>query len=252
VPDSRHSDTVRREFERTAGTFDERTRGRFDAMDIVAFSRVAEDDLVLEVGAGTGNFLGLFEDVSSGLVALDLTAAMLEQSRSRFPRMMRVQADGARIPLVSECVDLVASAQALHHIWDPLPILMEMRRVVQPQGRVLIVDQVAPERYEEAVAMNELEIVRDPSHASSRPASAFRVLLRRAALEIIDERFHESVDRLSSWMWQQEFPAERIEAVRRFIAERGQQTGMSFERDGDDWVFTRRRMMILARRMQVK
>lgn len=42
--------------------------------------------------------------------------------------------------------------------------------------------------------------------------------------------------------------AGRIAAVKGFVAERGAETGMAFERAGDDWVFTRRRIQIRARR----
>jgi hypothetical protein len=62
----------------------------------------------------------------------------------------------------------------------------------------------------------------------------------------VDERIVEAEQRLSKWMWPGEFPPERIEQVRSFIAERGGETGMGFRREGDDWAFTRRRMMILA------
>jgi hypothetical protein len=121
-----------------------------------------------------------------------------------------------------------------------------MRRITAPGGRVLVVDQAATEHFEEAVAMTELEILRDPSHAASRPPSAFRILFRAAGLEITDERVVEDRQWLSKWMWPGEFPEERIEAVRAFIERRGAETGMAFERDGDDWAFTRRRVMLLA------
>ncbi len=49
-------------------------------------------------------------------------------------------------------------------------------------------------------------------------------------------------------MWPGEFPQERIDATRDFVERFGSETGMDFERDGDDWVFTRRRIMLLARR----
>jgi hypothetical protein len=45
-----------------------------------------------------------------------------------------------------------------------------------------------------------------------------------------------------------EFPPDRIAAVYRFVEEHGPETGMAFERAGDDWVFTRRRIQIRARR----
>ena len=242
-----HDATVRAEFDRAAAHFAERTAGRFDHMDPVAFSRASEGDTVVEVGAGTGNFLALFAGVAGRRIAVDLTPAMLEQAR-RHEGLDLVAGDGRRLPLRSASVDLVASAQALHHVHDPAAVVKEMRRVAKPGGRVLLVDQVATERYEEALMMTELELARDPSHAMSRPPSAYRMMARAAGLEIVDERVAESEQRLSTWMWPGEFPEERIAAVSDLIEKIGAETGMDFERDGDDWIFTRRRLMLLAER----
>ena len=243
-----HADGIRSEFTRAAPTFGDRTAGRFDHMDVVGFSRVQSGATIVEVGAGTGNFLSLFDEVAAKQVAIDLTPAMLEQAVVRNPHLDAVVADGAKLPLRSRSVDLVTSAQALHHIHEPVPVLLEMRRVVAPGGRVLIVDQVATERVEETQFMNKLDHIRDPSHAACRPPSAFRIMVAAAALEVEDETIKESQERVSSWMSPAEFPPDRIAAVNEFIAKHGPETGMDFERDGDDWVYTRRRIMVLARR----
>jgi SAM-dependent methyltransferase len=234
------------EFTRAAEGFAERTKGRFQELDAVAFSQVEKGAVVLEVGAGTGHFLSLFEDVASELIAVDITPAMLGRARQDHPRIAAVLGDGARVPLRSNSVDLATSAQMFHHVRQPLPILNELRRVVTPRGAVLIVDQVAPERFEEAVAMTELETIRDPSHAVSRPPSAFRVLVQAAGLEVTDLRVVESKSRLSKWMWPGEFPEDRIRAVREFVDARGEETGMGFEREGDDYTFIRRRILLRA------
>jgi SAM-dependent methyltransferase len=239
---------VRAEFERAAEGFAERTAGRFDGLGAVAFARIRPGSTVLEVGAGTGNFLALFEGVASRRIATDLTPGMLRVARRRHPGLELVAADGARLPFPTESIELVCSAQALHHIPRPVPVVMEMRRVVAPGGRVMVVDQVAPERREEARAQNELDLIRDPTHAASRPPSAMRTIVGAAGLSIVDERIVQSEGRLSQWMWSGEFPSERIAAVRRFIEERGAETGMGFEPDGEDWTFRRSRMMLLATR----
>ena len=239
-------EAVRQEFTRAAAGFADRTRGRFDSLGVLGFSQVPPGASVVEVGGGTGSFISLFEGGGRTLVNVDLTPAMLAVSRRSHPRVLLLNADAAKLPLATGSVDLVAGAQVLHHIHKPLPVLREMKRVAAPTGRVLIVDQCATERYEEAVAMNELEIVRDPSHAASRPPSAFRTLLRAAGLSILGERVVEVPERFSQWMRPGEFPDERIRSVLDFIERRGRETGMRFERDGDEWVFTRRRIMLLA------
>jgi ubiquinone/menaquinone biosynthesis C-methylase UbiE len=239
---------IQEEFERAASAFSQRTRGRFDDLPATEFSRVRDHETVLEVGCGTGNFLRQFRGRAQRLVGLDLTAGMLGVARAEHPDLELVQGNARRLPFASASVDLVTSAQALHHIWDPIPVAMEMRRVAGPEGRVMIVDQHTTESYEEASFMNQLEVIRDPSHAVSRPPSAFRIIIASSGLEIVDEHLWEGTNRLSQWMWPDEFPVERIEQVRLFIEKHGPETGMNWERDGDDWVFTRRRMMILARR----
>src|SRR5687768_11029294 len=113
-------------------------------MGVVEFSRVAPGASVVEVGAGTGSFLALFDDVASQQIGIDLTPGMLAELTANHPRMGAVVADGARLPLRSRSVDLVTSAQTLHHMHAPLPVIREMRRVMAPGGRILIVDQVAP------------------------------------------------------------------------------------------------------------
>lgn len=237
------------EFDRSAGSFAERTKGRFDHMNVVEFSRVPAGATVIEVGAGTGNFLNLFEGVAGRLIALDLTETMLRTAQKEFPTMALVVGDGARLPFASRSIDLVSCAQMLHHVPEPLPLIKEMARVCATDGHVLIVDQAATERYEEIAFMNQLEVIRDPSHAMSRPPSALKILVGAAGLEIVDERIVDSEQRMSTWMAPGEFPEQRFAQVETFIEKFGHETGMNFERDGDDWVFNRRRIMILARRV---
>lgn len=244
-----HRADIQEEFGRAAAPFARRTAGRFDALDVVPFSRVRRGASVLEVGAGTGNFLSLFRDVAGLLLAVDLTHEMLRVAREEHDGLALVVGDGYALPLASGTVELVTSAQTFHHIHRPVPVLQEMRRVVAPGGRVLVVDQIATERYEEAALMSDLEMVRDPTHAASRPASAMRIMVGAAGLRIIDERIVEDEQRFSRWMWPDEFPEGRIDAVRAFVEAHGDRTGMDFVPDGDDFVFTRRRMMLLAQRV---
>lgn len=244
----RERSVVQTEFDRAAVSFAERTKNRFDDLDVVGFSRLRRGGSVLEVGAGTGNFLRSFEPVAGCLVAADLTMGMLLEGRHRHPAIVPVASDGAHLPFPSRSFDLVTTAQTLHHVSDPLPFLRELRRVVKPDGAVLIVDQVATESYEQIAFRHQLEVLRDPSHAATRPASAFFIMIRAVGLNVIADRMVTGHNRLSQWMWPNEFPPERIDAVRDFIARFGHETGMEWRRDGDDWIFTRRRIMLLAQR----
>lgn len=242
-----HIGKVKEEFERVATTFGERTAGRFDHMKVVEFSRISPGESVVEVGAGTGNFLALFREVAALLAAVDVTHSMLESARKLHGIENLIVADGAQLPLRDSSFSLVCCAQMLHHVPDPMPLLREMARVAGPGGRVLVVDQLAGDSEAEIEALNELEILRDPSHARSRPATEFRKLLTQVGLQIVDEKVTERKESFSSWMSPPEFPPERIEAVRRYISDKGEATGLGFIEEGDEIFYTRRRIMLLAR-----
>lgn len=247
-PDSRNRAVVRDEFTRAAATFAERTKGRFDHMHVVEFSRVEPGATVVEIGAGTGNFLDLFAGVADHLIAVDVTEEMLRTAQRSFPDMGLLLGDGMRLPLRSRSMDLVGCAQMLHHVHEPLPLLKEMRRVSKPEGGVLVVDQAAPESYEQTAFMNELETIRDPSHAASRSPSSLRVLIQSAGLEVVDEKLTTTTQTMSAWMATGEFPEGRFGAVESFIEKFGPETGMNFRRENGEWAFDRQRVMFLCKR----
>jgi ubiquinone/menaquinone biosynthesis C-methylase UbiE len=248
VPDREHQAKIRSEFDSAAPVFAERSRSRYDAIDVVGFSQVATGATVLEVGSGTSNFLRLFDDVAGACIGIDLSFGMLAEARRLYPHHLLVQGEGESLPLGSGSIALATCAQMLHHVWDPLPLVKELRRVAGKEGKVLVVDQIATERFEEATRMSQLETVRDPSHAMSRPRSGYLTMIRAAGLKVVAEHVHEDRSSLSKWMWPEEFDSERIDATRAFIAQHGHETGMEFEKEGDDYTFTRRRLMILAER----
>jgi SAM-dependent methyltransferase len=243
-----HSETIRSEFGRTAPVVTKRTAGRFDSTGAVEFSQLGTRRSVLEVGVGTGVFLSLFSEVAGLSIGIDLTEEMLHEARRNNAELVLAVGDGHRLPLRSKAVDLATSAQTLHHVPHPVPFIAELRRVTKDDGRVLIVDQVATERYEEALFMNKLETIRDPSHAASRSPSTMRSLLMSAGLNVVDERLVETRSTFESWMPPEEFPPERIRETRDFIDRFGSETGMEFREEDGDWTFKRERVLLLARR----
>ena len=201
---------------------------------------------MIEVGAGTGNFLSLFSGMSTPLVAADLTQGMLRVARERNPALLLACGDGARLPFADGSFDLVTSAHAMHHIPDPVPVLREMRRIARSEGRVLVVDLAAPDDPAEAARADEVMTIRDPSHATSLTVDALRDALAGAGLREIDHRVVDRRGLVSNWMWPGEFPEERIAAVRNYVKRHWDELGMDLRPQGDDFSYRDRRMMFLA------
>lgn len=241
-----HEQLVREEFSRTAAAFADRQRRRYEAFDAVSFSGLAAGGSVLEVGAGAGSFLAGFRQAASLAVALDFTRPMLEVARRDHGWIACVLGRGTELPFPARSFQLVACANALHHMPDPAAVLSEMARTTC--HRVLVVDQAASEIRSEAEAQNRLERLRDPSHATARSLSDQRRLLEGAGLEVVAGRVVERDETVSAWTNPREFSGDRIEAVQQFLTRHSSTTGMGFRKVGDDWVFRRRTALLLGER----
>jgi ubiquinone/menaquinone biosynthesis C-methylase UbiE len=100
-------------------------------------------DTLLDVGCGTGL---LAEDLSGHvrrITAIDVSAAMLAIARRRSgggPIEYRL-CDVRELP-ETETYDVIVSHTALHHLPDVAGTLTKLRRLVNPGGRLIIVDCV--------------------------------------------------------------------------------------------------------------
>lgn len=241
-----HASVVREEFERAAAGFARRTVGRFDHLDVPTFSRVREGDSVIEVGAGTGNFLSLFAPVAGRLVATDLTPGMLRVGREMHGLTQIVCGDGARLPFADDSFDLVTSAHAMHHIPDPVPVLREMARIAR--SHLLVVDIAGSDDRTGARFADEVMTLRDPSHAHNLTTAELRSALEQAGLRVIDHRVVDRRGLVSNWMWPGEFPEERIAEVRAYVERHWDKIGMDIRPEGEDFSYRDGRQMFLAGR----
>jgi ubiquinone/menaquinone biosynthesis C-methylase UbiE len=98
---------------------------------------------VLELGVGTGVNLAWYEP-SVDLVAVDFSASMLQLARQRACRSdpAWVQADALALPFADGSFDHVVASLFFCSIADPPKALSEVRRVLCPGGRLLLLEHV--------------------------------------------------------------------------------------------------------------
>lgn len=96
---------------------------------------------VLELGVGTGVNLPLYPPDAT-VVALDHSAPMLRQSlrRQRRARVWAVQADAHHLPFPADAFDAVTGSLLFCSVAEPARALAEIRRVLRPGGRLLLVE----------------------------------------------------------------------------------------------------------------
>lgn len=105
---------------------------------------------VADIGCSTGYLLEDLRDSISGvsLIGVDLVAAGLRKAHANVPEATLLQADACALPLEDESVDAVVSANLLEHVPDDARALAEMRRILRPGGRAVIVVPVGPRNYD--------------------------------------------------------------------------------------------------------
>jgi SAM-dependent methyltransferase len=98
--------------------------------------------LVLDVGCGNGYVLSRYAAAGARTVGLDLTPAALAMSRARF-RLARlagrfVNGSAEELPFADATFDAVCSMGVLHHTPDTPRAVSEIRRVLKPGGRLIV------------------------------------------------------------------------------------------------------------------
>lgn len=107
--------------------------------------KAAPGRTLLDVGCGTGAFEQMLAEDYPGLemVGVDISENMLTIAREKLashPNVSFMQATASTLPFDDSRFDRVVSASALHYFEDPSAALAEMRRVLTPDGRLIIVD----------------------------------------------------------------------------------------------------------------
>jgi ArsR family transcriptional regulator len=119
-----------------------------------ALLRLMPPMVIADLGAGEGSSALLLSQTAVRVIAVDTSVKMLEVARDQALRagIQNVEyrlGDMEEIPIDSSTVDLAFFSQSLHHALHPARALAEAHRILQPGGRIVILD-LAKHRFEEA------------------------------------------------------------------------------------------------------
>jgi SAM-dependent methyltransferase len=126
---------------------------------------VGPGDRVLDVACGTGIVARHAAARGATVVGVDLNAQMLAVARAADPAIEWIEADAAALPLANAAFDVVLCQQGLQFMPDPAAAIVEMRRVLAPDGRLTVSVWRPSETYETLAGLLDAEnaaVVRSP------------------------------------------------------------------------------------------
>ncbi|BAY58343.1 hypothetical protein NIES2135_52160 [Leptolyngbya boryana NIES-2135] len=110
-----------------------------------AWAELAPTEKVLDVACGTGEFeqLILTEHSEQNMVGVDISEKMLaiaQQKLQAYPNVTLSLASAEHLPFADQSFDVIVSASAFHYFENPAIALAEMKRVLKPNGKIMILD----------------------------------------------------------------------------------------------------------------
>jgi ubiquinone/menaquinone biosynthesis C-methylase UbiE len=171
------------------------------AQEVRDFVEPSSDERALDVGTGAGALALALAPLVREVVGLDPVPELLELARARaLPNTEFVEGDGTALPFPDGAFDLAGTLRTLHHVARPECVVAELARVTRLGGRVLLVDQLAPDDPDEAAALHAFETARDPSHTRLLTDPKLRELFAANGLSPLSERREEERRELSAYL----------------------------------------------------
>ena len=119
-------------------------------VDLLALIGLVDDEWVIgDIGCGTGQVSESLAPFVRRVIAVDESSAMLAAARKRLAGADNVDIRTGSLeslPIDDGELDAAVVFLVLHYIADPASALSELRRVVRPGGRILLVDMMPHER----------------------------------------------------------------------------------------------------------
>ena len=198
-----HSRTVQDEFTRQAEPFARSATLR--APEIT--ERIGEalgpraSGRILDLACGPGVLTAPLCQNAHSVIGLDLTHRVLEVAKraSDPARAAFVRGAAEQTPFADGGFDAVTLRLAPHHVLDPGAVLREVRRLLRPGGRVVVLDVLTSGDPRVAALHNEIERARDPSHTAFVPGDTLRSSIEAAQLSVALEQRWQSQRTFAEW-----------------------------------------------------
>jgi ubiquinone/menaquinone biosynthesis C-methylase UbiE len=146
-----------------------------DLPEMVQAAQLTGVEHVLDAGCGTGHTALTFAPHVAQVVAVDFTKGMLAQGRKLATErgLSNIDfrlGDVEMLPFAAATFDVIVSRYSAHHWPHPQVALREFRRVLRPDGQLILSDIVSFDDFTLDTFVQTIELLRDPSHVRDHTA----------------------------------------------------------------------------------
>ena len=190
--------------------------------------------LVLDLGCGAGHASFAVAPVARSVTAFDLSSEMLAvvagaaQERG-LHNIVTEQGNVASLPFADASFCMVVTRFSAHHWLDVPAALREVKRVLKPNGLLVVIDITAPEAPLHDTTLQAVELLRDGSHVRDYRPSEWTAMLQAAGFQperAGDWKLQMAFD---EWTARMRTPAERVAAIRSLFASAPEETQTYFD-----------------------
>lgn len=176
---------------------------------------------VLDLGCGAGHASFVAAGVVRDVTAYDLSEKMLAVVRQaasdrQLSNLRTVHGAAEALPFAEGEFDVVISRYSAHHWHDVPQALREVKRVLKPGGKFILMDITSPGRPVLDIWLQTIEALRDTSHVHNYASGEWLQMFNQAGLITRDVRTDRLKLEFGSWIARMRTPDVLTQAIRLY------------------------------------
>jgi len=185
---------------------------------LIAGFALARDARILDIGTSTGTNLRLLRELGfTRGEGLDASAEAVRWCAEKGYGKV-TQGDVCALPFDDASFDLVLATDIIEHVDDDGAALREIRRVLKPGGRVLMIDIAGNDHPLLDTYLQAAEVLRDASHVRDYRADEWLAMFRGAGFDAqVQSRWRLPID-FETWVERIRTPADSVAGIRALWA----------------------------------
>lgn len=216
-----HEDLVEKQFGDRADAYLQ-SRVHAQGADLVRLSewlQGGKDAAVLDIGCGAGHASFTVAEQVAEVTAYDLSDKMLkvvgEAAQARgLNNVMTRQGPAESLPFEAGHFDVVISRYSAHHWHDVGLALREIKRVLKPGGKFILMDIASPGHPVLDIWLQTAEMLRDPSHVQNYSQGEWLSMVNASGM-IVKTLVADRLDLdFTAWVERMRTPDAMVKAIR--------------------------------------